>query len=322
MSGFLLNMIHRHQGLVDRVQPRIRSIFEPEPAPAATDNAFANTADATVNMRPDTGFESPSAFTNFKGLEKSSPETAPPEPLPVMFRKSVQTDESDKVSDLNPLAGNRIGLINEQMQSLLARLAGKPETQEKFIDDPHGLQKPASSEATAQAAINIVSIEQGLSSRIEATLGRLTSQASYSRDGQSGFEDHAHLAPAHADKTEADPLARLPRQTGNKAEESGEALHKPTSFPAEPVNAAAISSQAGTLQPPAWLKDLQTSLNARWRETDTHAHADPVINVTIGRIEVRAINTEPVKPSAAQGKPKGVLSLDDYLKQRESKGRT
>lgn len=321
MSGFLLNMIHRHQGLVDKVQPRIRSIFEPEPAPtAATDNAFANTADTAVKERPDTDFERPSAFTNFKGMEKSSPETAPPEPLPIMFRESVQTNESGKVSGLNPPAENRIGLINEQMQSLLARLAGKPETQEKF-SDPHRLQKPASSEATGQTAINIVSNEQGLSSRIEETLKRLTSQASYSKDSQSEFEDHTHLAPAHADQTEADPLARLPRQTGNKAGESGEALHKPTSVPAEPVNAA-ISSQAGTLQIPAWLTAMQTDVNNRLREIKAKSQAEPVINVTIGRVEVRAINTESAKSGVTSKKPTGVMNLDDYLKQRESKGRT
>ena len=319
MSGFLLNMIHRHQGLVDKVQPRIRSIFEPEPAPAAaTDNAFANTADATVKERPDTDFERPSGFTKSKDIEQSAPETPLPSLGSIMFKEPLQPFEDYKASDPNPLAGNRIDLMNGQIQSLLARLAGKPEPQES-TNNSNLSQKPVSSDANGQNAVSLETDDRGLNSRLEETLRRLTSHASYPRDGQSEIEDHAHLAPAHADKTEADPSARIPRKTGNKAEEPVEALHKPISAQAEPVSTAK-SSQAGTLQPPAWLKDLQTNLNARWRETNTHA--EPVINVTIGRVEVRAINTEPLKPSAAQGKPKGVLSLDDYLKQRESKGRT
>ena len=67
---------------------------------------------------------------------------------------------------------------------------------------------------------------------------------------------------------------------------------------------------------------MQTDLNSRWREINAQSQSEPVVNVTIGRIEVRAHNAEPVKSPVVQGKPKGMLSLDDYLKQRESKRRT
>ena len=83
-----------------------------------------------------------------------------------------------------------------------------------------------------------------------------------------------------------------------------------------------INSPGGTLQIPAWLTDMQTELNNRWREINAQSQAEPVINVTIGRVEIRATNPEPAKPGRTEKKPTGVMSLDDYLKQRESKGRT
>lgn len=43
-------------------------------------------------------------------------------------------------------------------------------------------------------------------------------------------------------------------------------------------------------------------------------NAEPTIQVTIGRIEVRA--AAPSKPQARPEKPRGILSLEDYLKRR------
>jgi hypothetical protein len=285
MNGFLLNMINRHQGRVDKVQPRIRSMFEPESAPAvATDNAFLSTADTIVKESPDTGFEKQSAFSKSPGIEKSTPDNQPSAPLSVLLHQPAQTDERTRASDLNSLAGNRIDLMNEQIQGLIERFSRKSEPPES-ISAQNGLQKSALSAATDQSTNKVVSNEIGLTNRIEEALGRLANQTS------------------NAIKTEAEPLNR--------------SIHEQT----QTVNAP-INSPGGALQIPAWLRGLQTELNNRWQEINTKSQAEPVINVTIGRIEVRAINTEPVKSSAIQGKPKGVLSLDDYLKQRENKGRT
>jgi hypothetical protein len=44
----------------------------------------------------------------------------------------------------------------------------------------------------------------------------------------------------------------------------------------------------------------------------------PVINVTIGRVEVRAVQAPTGRPRVEPARPKP-LSLDDYLKQRGSR---
>lgn len=79
--------------------------------------------------------------------------------------------------------------------------------------------------------------------------------------------------------------------------------------------------QAGAMQIPDWLTDMQADFNARWQRMNTQTKTEPVINVTIGRIEVRAVQAETTKKPKAHHKPSGVMSLDDYLRQRENRGR-
>lgn len=318
MTGFLLNMINRHQGLVDKVQPRIKSMFEPEPATAvAADNAFESNADAIVKESLNTGFEKQSVLSKSPIVEKPIPENPPS----VMLRQPAQTDEGSRVSDLHSFDRNRMDLMNEQIQGVLARLGRKSESQEP-VNGQSRLQNPApSSVVTEPTTIKAVVNETGLTNRIEETLSRLKNQTRYPKESQHGFDDHAHTLPANVIKTEPDSLVTLSPQPGKKVEESSEPHNKSITDQTQTVNNP-INSQDGSFQIPDWLTGMQTDINNRWREINAKSQAEPVINVTIGRVEVRAINMESAKPGTASKKPTGVMSLDDYLKQRESKGRT
>ena len=55
-------------------------------------------------------------------------------------------------------------------------------------------------------------------------------------------------------------------------------------------------------------------------ELTNKVSAEPVINITIGRIEVRATQFEAQKQPRRQRKPSGVMSLDTYLQQRTHGG--
>jgi hypothetical protein len=50
------------------------------------------------------------------------------------------------------------------------------------------------------------------------------------------------------------------------------------------------------------------------------APAEPAVQVTIGRIEVRAEAVPPVRRPSKKGRPAGVMSLDEYLKLRSNGG--
>ncbi len=80
------------------------------------------------------------------------------------------------------------------------------------------------------------------------------------------------------------------------------------------------SGQSGIMQIPGWLTEMQVDLNNRYQQINAKTKPEPVINVTIGRIEVKAIQAESGKTKIRQ-KPSGVMGLDDYLKQRQSRGR-
>lgn len=94
-------------------------------------------------------------------------------------------------------------------------------------------------------------------------------------------------------------------------------------------NLSSISEQAhnretvseGVLNTPVWLSEMETSLNQQLQKLNQHKNTpEPVVNVTIGRVEVRAIQANPTKKQNLQKKPNGVMSLDEYLQQRKDKG--
>ncbi len=69
-------------------------------------------------------------------------------------------------------------------------------------------------------------------------------------------------------------------------------------------------------QPPLWMSELSARLNTGARGKE--ANVDPVINVTIGRVEVRAVQADSPKKIKQSKKPSGIMPLDEYLKKRES----
>ena len=318
MTGFLLNMINRHQGMVDKVQPRIRSMFEPEAAPAvAMANPFVSTTDKMVKESRDTGLEPQLAFSKSPIIEESTPDETPPS---VMLQQAVQSDEGLSTSDLHLHDRNRMDLMNEQIQSVLARLGRKSIIQEP-VNDAKTPQNQVSSDATDQTKSNAVANEQGLANGIEETIRRLKNQTNNAKEGQRGFEGYVQTLPTNTVKTEVDPLVALATHPEITGEQSAGPYDKSINHQVQTVDTT-INTQGGAFQTPDWLTGMQTELNNRWREINAQSQADPVINVTIGRVEIRATNPEPAKPGRADKKPTGVMSLDDYLKQRENKGRT
>lgn len=77
----------------------------------------------------------------------------------------------------------------------------------------------------------------------------------------------------------------------------------------------------GLLQPPNGLGEIQSILNNRLQASAPLQAPEPVVNVTIGRIEIKAIQEDSPKIEKISNKPSGIMNLDDYLAQR-NKGRS
>lgn len=71
------------------------------------------------------------------------------------------------------------------------------------------------------------------------------------------------------------------------------------------------------LEPPSWLTEIEAKFNLHSK--DKEAKTEPVINVTIGRVEVRAVQAEAPKKARQSKKTGGVMPLDEYLKKREGR---
>ncbi|MFZ2311774.1 MAG: hypothetical protein WAV82_04075, partial [Methylobacter sp.] len=177
-------MINRHQGMVDKVQPRIRSMFEPEAASAAVANPSVSGTDTMVKDSRDTVFEPRLASSKSPIIEKSAPETS----RSAILQQTVQSDKGLSTSDLHLHDRNRMDLMNEQIQSVLARLGRKAVIQEPVNDANKTPQNQASSDATDQTKSNAVANEQGLANGIEETSRRLKNQTNNAKEGQHGFE--------------------------------------------------------------------------------------------------------------------------------------
>lgn len=277
-------------------------MFEPEAAPSvAVDNTLVGTTDTIVNESRDTRFEPQFASSKSPIIEVSNPEAL--RSGSAVLQQTVQSNEGSRASDLHLHDRNRMDLMNEQIQSALARLGRKSVIQEPVNDANKTPQNQASSDATDQTTSNAVANEQGLANGIEETIRRLKNQTNNANEGRHGFEDPEDTLTAKTVKIAADPQ------------------NKSANYQVQTVGTP-VNAQGGAFQIPDWLTGMQTELNNRWREINAQSQTEPVINVTIGRVEIRATNPEPAKPGRADKKPTGVMSLDDYLKQRENKGRT
>lgn len=74
---------------------------------------------------------------------------------------------------------------------------------------------------------------------------------------------------------------------------------------------------AGELQTPDWLAELRSGLQQRWQTQNQVANVEPVINVTIGRVDVRAVTENTAPQVNTRKKPVSTMTLESYLEQRD-----
>jgi hypothetical protein len=77
----------------------------------------------------------------------------------------------------------------------------------------------------------------------------------------------------------------------------------------------------GVLQAPDWTAELQHALRDRHGEPQPPASSEPTVNVTIGRIDIRAVRREHREPAPRAAAQRSIMSLDDYLAKRNGRRR-
>lgn len=77
----------------------------------------------------------------------------------------------------------------------------------------------------------------------------------------------------------------------------------------------------GVLRAPDWAAEIQAALRDRQGTDHAPAEPEPTVNVTIGRIDIRAVRQQPQKTRNAGAAPSPIMSLDDYLEKRNGRQR-
>jgi len=161
----------------------------------------------------------------------------------------------------------------------------------------------------------------------------VSAQAPRGRDDRSTAGADRSVAASHADAPGAavpPPASRLPLISARPTQETDTSpLPTPASPPpgsarrvaVEPlVQRAMQGTPAGPANPHSPAPVMPAPQLPPSQTAQPASRPAPAIHVTIGRVEVRAHFASPPAPSAPPPRPTSVLSLDDYLKQRDGGG--
>lgn len=163
-----------------------------------------------------------------------------------------------------------------------------------------------------------LSEDDALNTRIQTILQRLNSERDKSSNHRTSIEHKRETELLNsASVSDQSPLPHSEkRQVIPGKYFEPEQADKPIKQGTDTQSRKRVVHQSGVLQTPNWLTDIQSVIASRMQEIKSQEKSEPVINVTIGRVEVKAIQTDSVKQENTHQKSSGVMTLDDYLKQR------
>lgn len=370
MSGFFTNLLDRHLGTCNVVEPRGRSRFETEVAGSAIllpidHSGTEETGDENLerqdnvvrilenhSVRPhvnsiepqriDTEVKLPVDHTEPVGArgdnlecrddlirptandsisaDVNAPEMKPHPDIPVLRQQDWQPVILKPVEQTNPKEENAPRQVIHRHSTVVT------ENQRTL---PWDLPKPISRANPTEEA-NVHTSELGyrfegeLDNRVRTTLARLQDRQNVrpAEPAETNNLDRSVVTkPGNADDAEKDraaqPLLVAPLfDESEKVGSSDTDQERQYAFASDNRDI----SRDGSLEPPTWFSDMQAEFNRRWNELNSKSEPEPVINVTIGRVEVRAVQADAPKKAKHQKKSSGVMSLDEYLNQRERRG--
>ena len=295
MNDFLYNLASRAVSVDDDVRPRLPSLFEPGASVSAPGFALSDEASDVQ-------------------FQKIAPDRAPsdgPTALDLSLPQSVNADEGFRASE------------QTDSQPMTTRLVS---AEERHVEsDRHYLASPSKEDAADMTVGN-------LSPTTRSTPLRPASLSPADRDEKLLSVDLAPKLipePPHATSPESDNAIRNNKSQFAETIERNEfsrGTRQRSLVAAKTVdrirsgsdvnNETILVSNAAPNQPVLNAKHGRSDWQLqRPRITSEPPISENVINVTIGRIEVRAASPPPAKSRSGNQVPP-VMSLDDYLRQR------
>lgn len=296
VSGFMHNLMARHQdgggadsGAAQFVQPRPRARFEADSPPSLF-------TDSSNNFSESGSFSQNEVASSFASSPKRISKLS-------VFRSDV--------SPVEPF---------HQESSPDKRTAAQP-------DEPHLIDFHQNKNTAAEPVLTIKKVpEQRQIQIVEQRAERLGGYVENSIFRIEEIQHRLHVRPKEqaviptfSERITVIEQERLPHPS--EARSVLQTEDEPTRQISRPASSPLSSRSAGLLELPGWLNGLQAELQ-NLREGASAApqtQPEPVINVTIGRVEVRAVQAMTAQRAQRSPKPSGIMSLDEYLKQREGR---
>lgn len=301
MKGFASNLISRHMHTEANIIPRLRGRFEPEQnsfhedvgaAPVNTIDAFSEgvTPDENKGPEPATSTSTYRPVINTTRRDNGKPQPEPqPEPTQVNFNSAKTVPARPAVFEVTPRADSFKPANADPAENttpnepgIPARRQTAPPNQHNFNTKP--LLNPVKSNDGGIVWPKPTTPENGRETMLFAgkKKGSAITESSRPNEGPSALQVNETVQPA----------------TGFKSTNSG------------------MQSGVNAVSPPNINSNLRDGGQTQFSQA-----AQPVIKVTIGRIEVKAVHPQVPAPVQQRREPqKPALTLDDFLTQHKRNG--
>lgn len=327
MSNFFGDLIGRHKE--QGTSSSAKAIVEPCPkARYEADTDFANAASVedppsiSVNSTAEQAFPN-NSIPALTPMKRNANPSTPTSVLDPIFDKDSSRpdrvhdeDHSDQKETLTSLLPNRG--FSKKLSIPASNNAEKQKPSmpaQKHNDDNYGHHDDR------QVADNLDQQIQSILQRLKA------SEGTYSDAYEASSIDKESRFSSRKEHAKHPLFEQVDNSLKDQTEKSSISSPVDKGTPYPPVMSVPLkTSQEGQLTIPNWLASMQSEINQRWQHLNAEIEsAQPVVNVTIGRVEVRALQGAAMSASnsqqKAQKKPSGVMSLSDYLKSRDYEGR-
>lgn len=313
MSDFFNNLIARSYDLIPVARPRLASRFEPTPdaSPLERSRIFALESEAFGETSEEVNPKARRAERELDSEQESkssqAEETQPPPATTETQRVFVRQEKIERrpsqdelISDVAsplPSSGDDDDAARPSTLSS-ARRPAQSDVQSSFENEElHDLPaaQAASASFSARRDDEAAAIEQHAESASDTGVLR--------QSGLQGQTEQSIRASFESGETQPPDEISAGKQSGNERERRS-------------IAPAKVSAQSDTKQ------NAETPAAAALSASETSDGASPVIRVTIGRIDVRAVmpDARAERRSAASSAPArqmhAPLSLEDYLEQR------
>lgn len=321
MSAFLHNLLQRHQPATPAtsyfVQPRLAARFENN-ARAGTDNSALQSHDYLAGDGVAKQAEQNPAqmsLTPFPSPPSSASRAVEPDvggPLDSAQDSAQDSQAENSAKHWSSFSTNietQPGLPLESLLNSNFNFSHSEAAQRGQMMASQQASDVSSAKPAQSASLNVDALPSAR--QINAQPSSESSQLVESMAGDNALVGRGN-----------EPLFVAPVASMERSAEQLEQQHVQPTINEQPLQAAASNT---AVQAPDWLAEIQAGLQRRGQPLNKPAQSEPVINVSIGRVEIRAHQAGSVSAAKARSQPKGVMTLDEYLTQRSgsvNQGRT